>query len=178
MKMPEYILLVDKNDNVIGKEEKIKAHREGKLHRAISIFVFNSKGELLIQKRAKTKYHCGGLWSNTCCSHPRPGEPVEKAVHRRLKDEMGFDCELKEIFSFIYKVKFDNDLFEHEYDHFFIGNFDGEPTPSPEEVDEWEWINLEELKRGIQENPDSYTYWFKISIDKVISARQPLSLKL
>jgi len=175
--MPEYILTVDENDNVIGKEEKVKTHQEGKLHRAFSIFVFNSKGELLLQKRAKTKYHSGGLWTNTCCSHQRPEETLEKSVHRRLKEEMGFDCALKEIFSFTYKVKFGNDLFENEYDHAFIGNFDGEPIPNPEEVDEWKWVDLEELKNDIQKNPDNYTYWLKISIDKVISARQPLSSK-
>jgi len=166
--MPE-VILVDENDNVIGTEEKIKAHQEGKLHRCFSIFVFNSKDELLLQKRAKSKYHSGGLWSNTCCSHPIHGEPIEKTVHQRLKEEMGFDCELKEIFSFTYKTKLDNNLFEHEYDHVFIGKFDGEPNPNPEEVDEWKWIGLEELKKGIQENPDSYTYWLRVSINKVIS---------
>ena len=163
------VILVDENDEEVGTEEKIKTHREGKLHRAFSIFVFNPKGELLLQRRAKIKYHSGGLWTNTCCSHPSPGETLEEAVHRRLKEEMGFDCELEEIFSFTYQVKFDNDLFENEYDHVFIGKFDGEPTPNPEEVDEWKWIDLEELKKDIQENPDSYTYWLKQSIDKVIS---------
>ena len=167
--MPEYILLVDENDNIIGKEEKIKTHQEGKLHRAFSIFVFNSKGELLLQKRGKSKYHSGGLWTNTCCSHQRDGETLEEAVHRRLKEEMGFDCELKEMFTFTYRIKFDNDLFENEYDHVFLGKFDGEPTPNSEEVDEWKWIDLEELKKGIRENPDNYTYWLKQSIDKVIS---------
>ena len=163
------VILVDENDEEVGTEEKIKTHREGKLHRAFSIFVLNPKGELLLQRRAKIKYHSGGLWTNTCCSHPSPGETLEEAVHRRLKEEMGFDCELEEIFSFTYQVKFDNDLFENEYDHVFIGKFDGEPTPNPEEVDEWKWIDLEELKKDIQENPDSYTYWLKQSIDKVIS---------
>jgi len=163
------VILVDENDNVIGTGEKIKTHQEGKLHRAFSIFVFNSKGQLLLQRRAKSKYHSGGLWSNTCCSHPSPGESLEEAVHRRLKEEMGFDCELRGIFSFTYKVKFDDDLFENEYDHVFIGKFDGNPNPNPEEVDEWKWIDLEELKKGIRENPDNYTYWLKQSIDKVIS---------
>jgi len=176
--MPEFILTVDENDNVIGKEEKIKTHREGKLHRAFSIFIFNSKGELLLQKRAKTKYHSGGLWTNTCCSHQRPEETLEKAVHRKLKEEMGFDCELKEIFSFTYEAKLDNNIFEREIDHVFIGKFDGEPIPNPEEVDGWKWIYVEELKRGIRENPDSYSYWFKISIDRVISAHQLSSSKL
>jgi len=170
--MPEYILLVDENDNIIGKGEKIKTHREGKLHRAFSIFVFNSKGELLLQKRGKSKYHSGGLWTNTCCSHQRDGEALEEAVHRRLKEEMGFDCELKEMFTFTYRIKFDNNLFENECDHVFIGNFDGEPTPNPEEVDEWKWVGLEELKNDMQKNPDNYTYWLKESIDRVISARQ------
>jgi len=175
--MPEYILLVDEDDNVIGKEEKLKTHREGKLHRAFSIFVFNSKGELLLQRRAKSKYHSSNLWTNTCCSHQRPGETLEEAIHRRLKEEMGFDCDLKKIFSFTYKVNFANNLSEHEYDHVFIGNFDGEPAPNPEEVDEWKWVDLEELKKDMQKNPDNYTYWLKKSIDKVISARRPLSSK-
>ena len=130
----EMVAIVDENDNEIGEEEKIKALREGKLHRAFSIFVFNSKGQMLIQKRAKEKYHSGGLWTNTCCSHPRPGEPIEKAAHRRLKEEMGFDCEIKEIFSFTYRVKFDNNLFENEYDHAFLGKFDGKPMPNSKEV--------------------------------------------
>jgi len=167
--MPVYILTVDENDNVIGKEEKIKIHREGKLHRAFSIFVFNSKGELLLQRRAGSKYHSGGLWTNTCCSHQRAEETLEKAIHRRLKEEMGFDCELKEAFTFTYRVKFDNGLFENEYDHVFFGKFDGKPEPNPKEVDEWKWVSLEELRKDIQKNPDDYTYWLKVSIDKVIS---------
>lgn len=166
--MEEKVILVDKNDKEVGTGEKLKTHQEGKLHRAFSIFVFNSKGELLIHQRARTKYHCGGLWSNTCCSHPRPGEHMEEAVHRRLKTEMGFDCKLKEIFSFIYQVKFGNNLFEHEYDHVFIGRFDGEPVPNPEEVEDWKWIETEELKKDIQKNPEKYTYWFKACIDRVI----------
>ena len=166
--MEEWIILVDENDKEIGIDEKIKVHREGKLHRAFSIFVFNSKGELLLQKRAKTKYHSGGLWTNTCCSHPRAGESLGKNVHRRLKEEMGFDCELKEIFSFTYHATFDNHLIEHEYDHVFIGKFDGEPAPNPEEVDHWKWMDMEELKAEVQKNPDNYTYWFKTAIDKVL----------
>jgi len=167
--MSEHILLVDENDKEVGIGEKIKTHQEGKLHRAFSIFIFNSKGQLLLQRRAKSKYHSGGLWTNTCCSHPRAEEDIEKAVHRRLKEEMGFGCELKEIFSFIYKVKLDNNLFEHEYDHVFTGKFDGEPIPNPEEADGWKWVDVEELKNDIKENPDAYSYWLKKSIDKVIS---------
>jgi len=167
--MPEYILIVDEKDNVIGKGEKIRIHREGKLHRAFSIFVFNSKGELLLQKRAESKYHSSGLWTNTCCSHQRDGETLEEAVHRRLKEEMGFDCELREVFTFTYRVKFDDGLFENEYDHVFFGKFDGRPDPNPKEVDDWKWVSLEELRKDVQKNPDDYTYWLKVSIDRVVS---------
>lgn len=165
----EEVIIVDEQDNERGTGEKMKTHKEGKLHRAFSIFVFNSKGEVLIHKRAKAKYHSGGLWTNTCCSHPRPGEATEEAVHRRLKEEMGFDCDLKEAFSFIYKVKFDNELFEHEYDHVFIGTFDGQPKSNPEEVEDWKWISFQDLKKEVHENPDNFTYWLRSSLDKVIS---------
>jgi isopentenyl-diphosphate delta-isomerase len=165
----EKIILVDKKDREIGTGEKLEVHKSGKLHRAFSIFVFNRKGELLLQKRAKGKYHSGGLWSNTCCSHPRAGEKLEKAVHRRLKQEMGFDCSLKEIFSFVYKVKFENGLYEHELDHVFIGNYGRKPEPDPEEAEGWKWISLNELKKDIQKNPGNYTYWLKVSLDKLDS---------
>lgn len=169
--MEEKVVLVDKNDKEIGIEEKIKTHREGKLHRSFSIFVLNSKGELLLQKRAKAKYHSGELWANTCCSHPRPGEPIEAAMHRRLKEEMGFDCELKKIFDFIYKIKFDDTLYENEFNNVFVGEVDGElaMSPNPREVDDWKWIGLEELEKDIEKNPDDYAYWLRISIDRVIS---------
>lgn len=117
--MPEMLILVDKNDNQIGTEEKIKTHEEGKLHRAFSVFIFNPKGEMLLQKRAKIKYHSGGLWTNACCSHPRVGEILEEAAHRRLREEMGFDCELKKESSFIYNAKLDRGLTEHEFDYVF-----------------------------------------------------------
>lgn len=168
----EMVTIVDENDNEIGEEEKIKAHRDGKLHRAFSIFVFNSKGQMLIQKRAKEKYHSGGLWTNTCCSHPRPGEPIEKAAHRRLKEEMGFDCEIKEIFSFTYKIKFDNSLFENEYDHAFLGKFDGKPMPNSKEVEDWKFIDLGELKKDIKSNPEKFTYWFKIALDELSKVKE------
>ena len=169
LNMPEEkVILVDEHDHEIGSAEKIKAHQEGRLHRAFSIFVFNSEAKLLLQKREKKKYHSGDLWTNTCCGHPRPEEPVEKAAHRRLQEEMGFDCELQEMFSFTYKVQFDNDLFEHEYDSVFMGQFDGEPFPSLEEVDGWKWIDLEELRGDVQKNPDGYTYWLRICIDRVM----------
>lgn len=165
----EKIILVDKKDREIGAEEKLKVHKSGKLHRAFSIFVFNRKGELLLQKRARGKYHSGGLWTNTCCSHSKAGEPLEKAVHRRLKEEMGFDCPLKEVFSFIYKVKFDNGLYEHELDHVFIGRYQRNPVPNPEEYEECKWVSLKELKKDIQKNPGNYTYWLRVSLDRVIS---------
>ena len=165
--MKEEIIIVDENDQQINTAEKLKAHEQGKLHRAFSILIFNSKGELLIQKRAKSKYHSAGLWSNTCCSHPRAGETLETATHRRLQEEMGFDCELKEQFSFIYKVGFENGLTEHEFSHVFSGNFDGQPVPSPEEAENIKWVNLDELKEDIKAQPDKYAYWFKIIVKKL-----------
>ncbi len=172
--MEEKVILVDKNDKEIGVEEKIRAHQEGKLHRAFSIFVFNSKRELLLQKRAKAKYHSGGLWTNTCCSHPTPKESMKEAIHRRLKEEMGFNCDLKKVSSFVYKVNLDNDLSEHELDHVFIGTFDGKPVPNPEEVEGWRWANTEELEKDIRENPNKYTFWFKTALDKAISSQNRL----
>lgn len=168
----EEVILVDQNDKEIGTEEKIKAHKEATLHRAFSIFVFNPKGELLLQKRAKSKYHSAGLWTNTCCSHPRPGEPLEEAAHRKLKQEMGFDTELKEMFSFIYKAEFANGLTEHEFDHVFIGKWDGEPTINPEEVGKWKWVNVQDLQKDMKEHPDNHTEWFKISLERVLEHRQ------
>jgi isopentenyl-diphosphate delta-isomerase len=165
----EEIILVDENDNEIGSMEKIEAHKHGgKLHRAFSIFVFNDEGKMLLQLRAKKKYHFGGLWTNTCCSHPRKGETLEDAVHRRLKEEFGFDTDLKEIFSFTYRAEFDNGLTEHEFDHVFIGNFNGEPKPNPEEIDNFKWIEIDELEKDVQNHPENYTPWFKIALDRVI----------
>jgi isopentenyl-diphosphate delta-isomerase len=160
------VVLVDEKDKEIGIEEKIKAHREGKLHRAFSIFIFNSKGELLLQKRAKSKYHSGGLWSNTCCSHPRPKETMEEAVKRRLKEEMGIECEVKFFDKIIYKAKV-GDLIENEIDYIFVGNFDGNPKPSKDEVEDWKWIKLNDLKNDIKKNPEKYTPWLKIILSKV-----------
>ncbi|MCX6767309.1 MAG: isopentenyl-diphosphate Delta-isomerase [Candidatus Micrarchaeota archaeon] len=165
----EQVVLVDEKDREIGTGEKMAVHREGKLHRAFSIFVFNSKGELMIHRRAKEKYHSGGLWTNTCCSHPRPGEKLEEAVHRRLKEEMGLDCPLKEVFHFVYKVKFGNGLFEHELDHVFTGKYDGNPKPDPEEVEDWKWVGMLELEKDVKKNPDNYTYWFKAALPKLVS---------
>lgn len=167
----EYLVLVDENDNPKGKEEKIKAHEEGKLHRAFSVFIFNSKGHLLLQKRAESKYHSGGLWSNTVCSHPRPDESLIKAPHRRLKEEMGFDCELKKAFKFHYKVVFDNDLTENEIDHVFIGEYDGDVKINKDEASDYKWISLTKLKREFIENSNQYTVWLKIAIKKYLEMK-------
>lgn len=159
--MEEYVILVDEKDNQIGTEEKMQAHKEGKLHRAFSVFVFNSRGQMMLQKRAKSKYHSGGLWTNTCCSHPRLGEDVKAAATRRLKEEMGFTCELKKLYGFIYKTGFENGLMEHELDHVFVGNFNGQPKINAEEVGEWKWIDLNDLKKDMGKNTQNYTFWFK-----------------
>ena len=164
----EQVVLVDENDNQIGVEEKIKAHENGgKLHRAFSIFVFNSKGELLLQQRASVKYHFSNLWSNTCCGHPRPEEFLNSAVHRRLREEFGFDTELKENGSLIYNANFTNGLTEREFDHSFIGIFNGEPEPNPEEIGDYKWICIEELKKDIKENSEKYTPWFKMFVSRI-----------
>lgn len=169
LKIAEYVVLVDENDNEIGKEEKIKAHENGgKLHRAISVFIFNPKGELLLQRRALTKYHAPGLWANTCCSHPRPKESAEQAARRRLKEEMGFTCDVEEMFSLIYKADVGNGLTEYEYDHIFIGIWDGEPEPNPEEVAEWKWESVENIEKELKENPEKFTPWFRIIFPKVV----------
>lgn len=166
--MQERVILVDRLDREIGTEEKLKAHHEGKLHRAFSIFIFNVKGELLLQKRAETKYHSGGLWTNTCCSHPHLGEAYHDAARRRLNEEMGFDCELTELFSFIYYIKLENNLFEHELDHVFVGRYNRQPIPNPDEVDDWKWIKVDALKQDIREKPQNYTYWFKLILNRVV----------
>ncbi len=167
--MKETIVLVDSDDKPIGFEEKDKCHSgDGKLHRAFSIFVFNDKKQLLIQKRSKEKMLWGGFWANTCCSHPRKGEKMEEAVHRRLEEEFGFDCELKESFDFIYKAKFKNIGSEHELDHVFVGFHNGRVKANPKEVAEWKWIDRDELRRDLKNNPDKYAPWFTLSIDEVL----------
>ncbi|MBU2564465.1 isopentenyl-diphosphate Delta-isomerase [Patescibacteria group bacterium] len=166
--MPKEIILVDKNNKKIGIDEKIKAHIEARLHRSFSVLVFNPKKELLIQRRTKNKYHSGGLWTNTCCSHPKPGEKLKSAIHRRLGEEMGFDCDLEKIGSFIYKVKFNNGLYENEYNHVFMGFSHQEPKINREEIKDWKWININKLKKDIKKNPNKYTYWFKIIINKYL----------
>lgn len=165
----EQVVLVDKNNNELGVMEKLEAHEKGLLHRAFSIFVFNKKGELLLQQRNSSKYHSGGLWSNTVCSHPRPEEIYKDAVHRRLQEEMGFDCKLKKLSCIIYKACFDNGLTEHEYDCVFCGKYDGDVFPDEIEVKDYKWVNIDDLKADMKINPVIYTYWFKkIMLDENI----------
>lgn len=164
----KYVIIVNKKGRAVGREEKLKVHREGKLHRAFSIFIFNKKGELLLQKRADIKYHSGGLWSNTCCSHPRPGFELKKEVKKRLKEEMGIETELKKIFSFLYKARVE-ELIEHEFDYVFVGKFDKNPKPDKKEVSSWKWMNKNVLTRNIKENPEKYTPWLKIIFKRVFN---------
>ncbi|ELS33745.1 MULTISPECIES: isopentenyl-diphosphate Delta-isomerase [Pseudanabaena] len=171
-KLEEKVVLVDINDRQIGVAEKLQAHRDGLLHRAFSVFVLNSQGQLLLQKRAQHKYHSGGLWTNTCCSHPRHEETTVLAAHRRLQEEMGFDCELREIFSFVYHAQLDNDLTEHEFDHVFVGYSDREPILNPEEAEDWKWIDLKILQADLLKNPQAYTYWLRDCCDRFITAIQ------
>ena len=156
------VILVDTDDREIGRMEKLAAHQQGQLHRAISIFVFNSGGELLLQKRAAGKYHSAGLWSNTCCSHPAPGEKTLDAARRRLKEEMGISLELQLSHSFIYRAEFENGLTEYELDHVFTGIYSGAPVPDPEEAEDWKFISLTELNTDIAKNPERYSVWLKI----------------
>jgi isopentenyl-diphosphate delta-isomerase len=165
--MKDFVILVDSKDREIGIEEKLKAHQMGKLHRAFSIFIFNKHGQMLLQRRALKKYHSGGLWSNACCSHPKKGEELEEAAHRRLKEEMGFDCPLKRVFSFIYKAKLDKQLTEHEFDHVFVGRWNGRPKPNAKEVCQWKWADINQIRADMRANPENYTAWFKIVFDKV-----------
>lgn len=166
--MEEQVILVDNCDRPIGVMEKMQAHREGVLHRAFSIFVTNAQGDLLLQRRARSKYHSGGLWTNTCCSHPRPEETTDVAARRRLQEEMGFSCDLREIFSFIYRAELDNELIEHEFDRVLIGEFNGEPRPNPQEAEDFRWISIEALSTDIVAHPDRYTSWLKICFEKFV----------
>jgi len=166
----EYVILVDKDDNPIGKMEKLEAHEKALLHRAFSVFVFNDKEELMLQQRASSKYHSPGLWTNTCCSHQRFGESNIDAGKRRLMEEMGFSTDLEEITSFIYKAPFDNGLTEHELDHILVGHYSKAPNPNPDEVGDWKWMSIEDVKQDIKTNPQSYTAWFKIIFDKYLTS--------
>ncbi|WP_339917658.1 isopentenyl-diphosphate Delta-isomerase [Yeosuana marina] len=162
----ENVILVNENDEQIGLMPKMEAHEKALLHRAFSVFVFNSKNQLMLQQRALDKYHSPGLWTNTCCSHQREGESNIQAGMRRLQEEMGFVVDLQESISFIYKAPFDNGLTEHEYDHIVIGKYNGTPEINPDEVADWKWMSLEDVKNDMVKNPQLYTEWFKIIFEK------------
>ena len=164
----EKVILVDKTDHPIGEMEKQEAHIKGVLHRAFSIFIFNSKGEVLLQQRAFHKYHSGGLWTNTCCSHQREGEGNVEAGKRRLEEEMGFTTDLTELFHFIYQAPFENGLTEHELDHVMLGYYQGSPKINKLEVADWKWMNIQNISESIKINPQEYTVWFKIVFDQFI----------
>ena len=168
MQTNDYVILVDEQDNEIGVMEKLRAHELGKLHRAFSVFIFNDKKELLLQQRAINKYHSGGLWTNTCCSHPSPNETIKDAAIRRLYEEMGMTCDLKIINNFIYKTEFENGLIEHEFDYILTGISNSTPQINKTEVETYKWQQISEIQNDINLNPNQFTTWFKIAIQKVI----------
>jgi isopentenyl-diphosphate delta-isomerase len=161
----EHVILVDANDKELGAMEKMEAHKKGLLHRAFSILIFNSKGEMLLQQRAEGKYHSAGLWTNACCSHPRPGESIEDAGKRKLLQEMGIECDLNYSHKFVYRVELDNELTEYEWDYVLIGNYDDDPNINPEEAQAWKYESVEIIKSDIQRRPEKYTCWFKLILN-------------
>ena len=165
--MTESVILVDTNDNELGEMQKMEAHYKGILHRAFSIFIFNTKGELLLQQRALNKYHSGGKWTNTCCSHPRIGETTQNAANRRLREEMGMECSLNYVFNFTYYAEIMDGLYEHEFDHVYFGTSDYEPVINPTEVLNYKYISLDNLENELILNPEDYTEWLKICFNLV-----------
>jgi isopentenyl-diphosphate delta-isomerase len=163
------IILVDIEDNQVGVAEKMEAHKACLLHRAFSVFLY-SGDKILLQKRNPEKYHSGGLWANACCSHPRVNEALGESVSRRLKQELGISCQAEEIFSFVYSHKFSENLFEYEYDHVFLGNYDGPIDFAPDEISEVRWVSISELKNELIKNPEKFAVWFIIAAPKVIQA--------
>jgi isopentenyl-diphosphate Delta-isomerase len=164
----EHVILVDPDDTEIGTREKQDAHVTGALHRAFSVFVFDAGGRMLLQQRAASKYHSGGLWTNACCSHPRPGEATAAAARRRLQEEMGFTAPLEAAFSFVYRADVGGGLIEHEYDHVFTARYDGEPRPDPAEVGAWRWIAPDALLTEMVDDPASFTYWFRVAVPELV----------
>ena len=158
------VILVDAEDNAIGTADKLEAHRAGRLHRAFSVFIFNDRGEMLLQQRAGGKYHSGGLWSNACCSHPGPGETTGSAARWRLQEEMGFTCPIEHVSEMVYRTAVGGGLIEYEYDHLFVGRWNGRPDPDPAEVADWRWVSMEELEAEIARDPRRFTYWFRVAL--------------
>jgi isopentenyl-diphosphate Delta-isomerase len=169
LEMNEFVVLVDENDIDQGLMEKMEAHVKGVLHRAFSVFIFNNNSEMLLQQRAFSKYHSPGLWTNTCCSHPRNKEKAIDAAHRRLIEEMGFDCEIIPAFTFKYKAPVGQGLIEHEFDHVFTGTYNSIPSPNPDEVAAWKWVAMTELEEDMLLNPEKYTVWFRIAFPELKS---------
>lgn len=169
------VVLVDANDRPLGTANKLEAHTEGWLHRAFSVFVFDADDRLLLQQRHADKYHSGGLWSNTCCSHPRPGESLSDATQRRLQEEMGFTCTLDRVFGFTYRADVGSDLQEHEFDHVFVGRTHRRPqvTPHPDEVSDWQWVDPSALCDDIEAHPERYTVWFRLVLHRALDAALP-----
>ena len=169
----QQVVLVDEQDKEIGSMEKMEAHRNALLHRAFSVFIFNPSGEMLLQRRALGKYHSGGLWTNACCSHPGPGEAVLDAAQRRLREEMGFSTPLEKVFDFVYKESFDNGLTEYEFDHVFVGRYDGKIFPDREEVEDYRYQTIEKVRESLKAHPERYTVWFPIAFQALLD-RLPL----
>jgi len=170
----EEVILVDENDTPLGAMEKLEAHRKALLHRAFSVFIFNGRGEMLLQQRAHKKYHSAGLWTNACCSHPRPGEDTRDAAIRRLKEELGFTTSLEKIFAFTYRSEFENGLTEFEFDHVFVGAYDEPILPNREEVCDYCFKSLDEISEGLQSNSHQYTSWFHLAFPRIKEFREGL----
>lgn len=171
------VILVDEEDRALGTSEKMMAHRQGWLHRAFSVFVYDVRGRMLIHRRAADKYHAGGLWSNACCSHPMPDESLPDAVNRRLEFEMGLNLETSKIFETKYRLHLDNGMIEHEYDHVYIGTCASDPIPNPEEVAEWAYMATDELLRDVRRNPQRYTPWFRLLLPRVLETGAPQAVR-
>lgn len=169
-----YVIHVDENDSFKGTVEKIEAHKKGILHRAISVLIFNSKGEMLIQRRATNKYHSGGLWSNAACTHPSPDETTYEAAIRRLQEEMGISTDLSHLYSFVYKVNLNNGMIEHEFDHVFIGVTDQKPTLNPEEASAFKYLSIQKIKDEMTYSPANFSAWFKLIFDEFITLQPEL----
>jgi isopentenyl-diphosphate delta-isomerase len=170
----EQVILVDEQDRVTGAMEKMEAHKKAALHRAFSVFIFNERGEMLMQQRALDKYHSAGLWTNSCCSHPRPGEDTGQAAARRLQEEMGFDTPLTKAFDFIYRADFENGLAEHEFDHVFIGTYGGLVQPDPREVCNFTWSSMDKIARDLHEHPELFTAWFHIAFPELLNWKKTI----